>query len=374
MVYRFLLEYDVKMEVHIMKLLQRILTFFLLFCLAFSLVACSKKPAPTAPTETVTPTAAPGESDTTPAESIAPTGATEVSSVPTGANASSTVSSGIGSTPTRPTAATWPAKTQKPTITTNPAETTKTTQTTQPVETKQPAATTKPGQTAKPTAPVTGPTAASTPPKQIVHINTDNMTDLQKAVVLTAESYYLRGKYAQYDMSVMSAAKDTANFSNIGRRTTGLRAPEDYTSQFTGFTDCSGFVYDVYFFGLGMPIIDSNNRTTKAYCESTTHTILSETPMASGFYMMSAAELAAKEKAFTDTLQPGDIIVYRYGDDSGGHAMLYVGGGRILHSGGSSYDYKSSTENLKAPTVLTMSKTRCYPPVTNAICLTRRCM
>ena len=50
---------------------------------------------------------------------------------------------------------------------------------------------------------------------------------------------------------------------------------------------------------------------------------------------MSEAEQAAKIKKFKDTLQPGDIIVYRYADESNGHAMLYVGNDMIIHSTGS---------------------------------------
>ena len=54
----------------------------------------------------------------------------------------------------------------------------------------------------KPAEPnVSTPTSAPTEPTEpinphIVVANTEGMTDLQKAVVITAESYYLRGKYA----------------------------------------------------------------------------------------------------------------------------------------------------------------------------------
>ena len=56
-----------------------------------------------------------------------------------------------------------------------------------------------------------------------------------------------------------------------------------------------------------------------------------------------AAEKAAQEKAFYENLQPGDIINIRYSRSSGGgHAMLYVGNGQIIHSGGGNISYGSA--------------------------------
>lgn len=170
-------------------------------------------------------------------------------------------------------------------------------------------------------------------------VNTEGMTDLQKAIVITAESYYLRGKYAQYDMTTLVNPKQ---MDKVERRITGLKAPEDYTRQHTGYNDCSGFVFDVYKTALGMRIIGSTP-WTKTYTTSS-HVILKEKPATSGFADMTTEELAAKEKAFTDTLQPGDIIVYRYNGEDAGHAMLYVGNGMMIHSSGKSYDHTANKE------------------------------
>lgn len=195
----------------------------------------------------------------------------------------------------------------------------------------------------KPSVSATEPTMPAK--KQVGIVDTDGMTDLQKAVVITAESYWYRGYRIQYDQKSMTALNST-EIGSVGRRSTGLKTPEDYTSQNLGYLDCSSFVYDVYKFALGMSITDGS-RNTKGYCTSSIHTILSETPEEGGFDKLSAEELSAKEKEFTDTLQPGDIIVYRSAGNTSGHAMLYVGNNMMLHSSGKDYIYGKGeqTEN-----------------------------
>jgi predicted small lipoprotein YifL len=142
-----------------------------------------------------------------------------------------------------------------------------------------------------PTVPTTAPTDPTKPINpHIVVANTEGMTDLQKAIVVTAESYLLRGKYAQYDQYSLTALSS----GNVGRRQVAMKAPDDYTSQNYGYTDCSGFVYDLYYFALGMSITDGD-RHTKGYCTSSAHTILREEPEKNNFSKLSKEELAAKE-------------------------------------------------------------------------------
>ena len=210
-----------------------------------------------------------------------------------------------------------------------------------PTPTQAPTEPTKPAEATAPTQAPTEPTKPAEPSLDQVIVNTAGMTDLQKAIVVTAESYYLRGKPAQYDQYSLTNMKS----GNINRRYLGIMAPEDYTSQYYGYTDCSSFVYDVYKFALGMSI--SSPANTKTYCAGSPHAILTETPTTSGFASMSAEELAAKEKAFRDTLQPGDIIVYRKADGNSGHAMLYVGNNMMIHSSGSTYDFKNGADKVE---------------------------
>ncbi|MBQ7769039.1 MAG: C40 family peptidase [Oscillospiraceae bacterium] len=195
----------------------------------------------------------------------------------------------------------------------------------------------------KPQAPAetTAPTEPAAPPVEKVLVDTAGMTELQKAIVVTAESYCLRGKYAQYDQYSLTKMPS----KNVNRRLLGIMAPEDYTSQYYGYTDCSSFVYDVYKFALGMSI--SSPANTKTYCAGSPHAILTETPISNGFANMTAEELSAKEKAFRETLQPGDIIAYRAANGNSGHAMLYVGNNMMLHSSGSTYDFTTGTDKVE---------------------------
>jgi len=196
-----------------------------------------------------------------------------------------------------------------------------------------PAPTTAPTQPAGPTAPVIPDLSGQT-----AIVDTTGMTDLQKAIVVTAESFFMRGKYAQYDQYSL-----TSIGGELDRRTYGIMAPEDYTEQFVSYTDCSSFVFDVYNFALGMRITKSFP-FTKTYCESSSYTVLKEQPVKDNFAAMSADELAVKEKEFRDTLQPGDIIVFRRSKSNSGHAMLYVGNGMKIHSTGTSYDYENAVD------------------------------
>lgn len=170
---------------------------------------------------------------------------------------------------------------------------------------------------------------------QKVIVDTKGMTKLQEAVVVTAESYYLRGNYAQYDMG--SLYKNATG--SMERRLTGVKAPEDYTAQQTGYTDCSGFAYDVYLKALGIKLCDSSP-WTKTYCESLDNTILREYPTEN----MTENEKQQKIKEFTEALEPGDMIVYRYKGNMSGHVMLYVGNGMMIHSGGASFNYEEGHE------------------------------
>ena len=172
-----------------------------------------------------------------------------------------------------------------------------------------------------------------------VMVDTNGMTDLQKAVVVTAESFYLRGNYAQYDMGDLY---DKGFGGSMERRLVGVKAPEDYTAQNMGYTDCSGFVFDVYLAALDMEII-SGIPWTKTYCESMNNTVLREKPAEWG----ADVDKVKKLKEFTDKLQPGDIMVYRYKNGTSGHAMLYVGNGMMIHSGGKSFNYKESKANYE---------------------------
>lgn len=159
-----------------------------------------------------------------------------------------------------------------------------------------------------------------------VHISTEGMNDYQKAIVITAESYFLRGPRVQYDQR--SYTVDTSR--KVGRRTTMTRKVEDYTTQYFGYHDCSSFVFDVYWNALGIVLSeDPAQRLTKDYMNSP-YVVISDTPEENGKAKYTQEELTA-------LLEPGDIIVYRKPGNTRGHAMLYVGGDTLIHSSGDDY-------------------------------------
>lgn len=171
------------------------------------------------------------------------------------------------------------------------------------------------------------------------NVNITGMTDLQKAVVLTAESFVTRNAWGQYDDTRLTESKDPVFY----RWATGLMQPEDYTSQFTGYSNCAAFVHDLYLAALDL---DIKFYTTATLTQGSSK-VLFETPVLSKFDTLDASVLETKKQEFLNTLQPGDLIVYRYADKSSGHAMCYVGNNMMIHCTGSNYDYAGRTEKYE---------------------------
>ena len=155
------------------------------------------------------------------------------------------------------------------------------------------------------------------------NVDTTGMTDLQKAVVLTAESFVLRKERGQYDDTRLTASKSLAYY----RWSVDQRQPEDYTSQYTGYSNCAAFVYDLYKAALDIDI----KYYTTANLTSGSPKVLARTPIAAGFASLSEEQLEVMKQEFLDNLQPGDLIVYRYEGNQNGHAMCYVGNNMMIH-------------------------------------------
>lgn len=195
------------------------------------------------------------------------------------------------------------------------------------------------------------PTEPSLPP---LEVDSRFESLAQEAVVKTALAFLERGSRIQYDDTRFSAAADQV----VNRWEVGLKSPEDYTSQFYGYTNCAAFTHDVYLAALDYDIGAYTTKTLTG--KSTKERVYTYLPTGKE----TKAERDAVEIAFRAELKIGDIIVIRYnGDrDGNGHAMLYVGadvlgsGQDIIHSSGSNYDYGGYTENFESGgTVRTMS-------------------
>ena len=183
----------------------------------------------------------------------------------------------------------------------------------------------------------------------------EGYTDLEKALIATAETYLLRGDRAQY-------TDDNAGKS-LYRWESGVRQPEDYTVDQYGYTNCAAFTYDVHWttYGYAPKAYNAKGNTvtlnTTANLASSASagwneetltganksTIFHYTPEGT----VSDAEKAEKTEQICSLLRPGDIICIRRTTGSG-HAMLYVGGGLIIHSSGSSYSNANQTDTHEA--------------------------
>lgn len=172
-----------------------------------------------------------------------------------------------------------------------------------------------------------------------------------QAVIKTALTYLARGSRIQYD--------DTRMVGNLYRWQDGTYAPEEYTTQNMGYTNCSAFVYDAFLNALDYDLGDNYWKRATAV-----------TPREDVIYRYyptgkeTAEEQAAMEAEFRSNLKVGDIIHVRYNYVENGHVMLYVGkeilegvdayAGSdeglvcdIIHSTGSNYDYSTPKEKFE---------------------------
>lgn len=160
-------------------------------------------------------------------------------------------------------------------------------------------------------------------------------TVVQEALAVVAEAYYARRVYVQYEDNPLIKSGD------ILRADRHKYSPEDATKQFTTYSNCAAFTYDVYKEALG---IDIYSWTTASLQGATDMHALTCNQM-----LTTTEEKEEWYQKVRDTIQPGDIINYR--KDSWGHAMLYIGYNEVIHcssnSGtGGSYNMSAKKEVL----------------------------
>jgi len=192
-------------------------------------------------------------------------------------------------------------------------------------------------------------------------------TELENALIKTAETYLLRGDRTQYT--------DDYTGHSVSRAQTTVKQPEDYTVDQYGYTNCAAFTYDVHWATSGVAaeatstggsakplnytlyILDSakrgwNPNTLKGSNASTVYYYECPTEVVGDKIVstLSQAERDAIMEQYISLLRPGDVICYRYHPSLGssGHAMLYVGNGLIIHSSGSNYSDKNKTDTHEA--------------------------
>ncbi len=140
----------------------------------------------------------------------------------------------------------------------------------------------------------------------------------QEAVVETALAYMMRGARLHYDDTRLIDTRTVAYY----RWQTGLYSPEDYTSQFYGYLNCTAFTYDLYRNALDYEVLEHPTNLLDRNSSPEGNALRPYVYYPTG--EETAEEQAVMEKEFRASLQRGDIIVLRY-NSSGGHGMVYVG-------------------------------------------------
>ena len=168
------------------------------------------------------------------------------------------------------------------------------------------------------------------------------LTDAQEALLVTAQSYLIRGGKIQY--------ANAGEKLGVSRAYAELKTPEDYTSDVWGYTHCADFCYEVYYHALGYEITSGDKKlnNTKPLMNNSEEAGMRKYYMAcdkAASYTEEDREKIANE--IQELLEPGDILVVRRKNNTG-HAMLYIGNGNIIHSGGNNYSIDKGTETYEA--------------------------
>ncbi len=174
----------------------------------------------------------------------------------------------------------------------------------------------------------------------------EELNGYQAALVATAEAFLLRGENMQYEDTYFGNASATGEL----RAQHGIKSPEDYTLTEPGYSNCASFTFDVYLNALGYTLPSdmwtTKNLESKSQAAGMRVDIEGYTGYAAGY---TAEQMLQIEANYLATLEPGDIMVVRRLSGSG-HAMLYIGNGKFIHSGGAVYDFSAERETPE-PTI-----------------------
>ena len=164
------------------------------------------------------------------------------------------------------------------------------------------------------------------------------------ALRAVGDAYVNRGEWIQYDDSRL-----VANFSSpapIYRWSHGLNGvqdPENSSEKHTLYTNCAAFIHTLYKEAFDF---DLGSWTTAQFSERDDMIVCK--------YHVTGEEDRFQRQSICnkvwEMLEPGDLIVYRYGNEQNGHIMAYIGGDMLVHStapGGGSYDYSTPKEKAE---------------------------
>lgn len=193
----------------------------------------------------------------------------------------------------------------------------------------------------------------------------EEYTDLEKAMVKTAETFLLRGDRLQYSGDSIG--------KSIDRAQSAVFQPEDYTVDQYGYMNSAYFTRDVHWATYGVvstakctdgsyrnfstigwilgcsayewdPVeFKGGNKSSIFYYECPSQEVDGQV-----VYNVSEAEKKEMMDKFISLLRPGDVITYGALSGNEGHAMLYVGNGLIIHATGDDYSKDNKTDSHEA--------------------------
>ena len=158
----------------------------------------------------------------------------------------------------------------------------------------------------------------------------EGTTDIERAIINTALAFLLRGDRMQYaDIRLVQSPA-------IYRWERG-KSPEDYTLDETGYSNCTGFVHDLFLNALGYDYGSFTLANAPAAMKAYTYNFTGNE---------TDTEKAALEAEYRSLLRVGDIVFYTYTGNT--HAMVYIGNGNLVHATGNTYSNYTEAEE---PTV-----------------------
>ncbi len=162
------------------------------------------------------------------------------------------------------------------------------------------------------------------------------------ALIAVADAYVRRGSMVQYDDTRIVC--QGTNITPEYRGLYGIQSPELATEQNYVYTNCAAFINTIFHETFDYDIV---SWFTSNFIDRTDMEVLSYSPSGNE----SMTQKALQIEKIKEELRPGDLIVYRYAGDTGGHIVMYVGNGKYVHStpyNGGNYDYQKAVERFEA--------------------------
>lgn len=175
-------------------------------------------------------------------------------------------------------------------------------------------------------------------------IDTTGMTDYQKAIVLTAEHYWIRQARLQYEDTRINATKSRNQWRWGFIKTNTV---ESYTEQDVGYSNCAAWTHEAYWNAFDLDIKQYQTAQLCRLKMSQDKRVVFKAEK-DGLDFSTDAKIAELEKQIKKILQPGDLVVFVREETGWGHVMMYVGSGMMMHCTGSNFDWDGKQERFES--------------------------